>query len=144
MHSCLVDIASSNHCSQLIFHHSRTLRHVCMYVCRPLLCECVLVRISWWGKRRQTADGRRQRDGGGLPRLPPRSWLLCPGAPSPLPHDHSQRSRSEQSDRPIRDRHTQWERDLEMIPPTTHRHSCRGTWQTWTHRHATAGYIVHW
>ena len=72
-------------------------------------------------------------------------WLLCLGASSPLPHDHYKRTRWEQSNHPIRDRHTQWERDTSrwMIPPTTHRHTCRGTWHIWTHRHATAGYIVH-
>ena len=41
------------------------------------------------------------------------------------------------------DTHSERDTSRWMIPPTTHRHTCRGTWHIWTHRHATAGCIVH-
>ena len=59
MQLCMVDIASCNHCSQLIFHNSRTLRHVCMYVCMhaTIVWMCASQNIV---VGEETADGRRQ------------------------------------------------------------------------------------
>ena len=86
------------------------------------LYECVVVSIWWYA-------------GGGSHCLLPRHLPLCPGASSPLPHDQPQQSSGEECSHPITDTHTQWERDTSrwMIPPTTHRHTCRGTWHIRTH-----------